>query len=76
VVAAAAAAAAAAVSWCWTCSIIPLSFRHHVQVEDAKRALFLYGNDTSQTVKEVMSDLHKLKGVRNIPTCCSRLSRA
>ncbi|KAF8067235.1 choline monooxygenase [Scenedesmus sp. PABB004] len=31
-------------------------------VEDAKRALFLYGNDVSQTVKDAMSDLHKLKG--------------
>ncbi|WIA12819.1 hypothetical protein OEZ85_006448 [Tetradesmus obliquus] len=31
-------------------------------VEDAKRALFLYGNDTSKTVKEVLTDLHKIKG--------------
>ncbi|KAF6250832.1 Brix domain-containing protein [Scenedesmus sp. NREL 46B-D3] len=31
-------------------------------VEDAKRALFLYGTDTSQTVKEVLTDLHKIKG--------------
>lgn len=34
-----------------------------LQVEDTKRALFLYGNDVSQTVKETMTDLHKLKGV-------------
>jgi hypothetical protein len=34
-------------------------------VEDAKRALFLYGNDTSKTVKEVLTDLHKIKGVSN-----------
>jgi hypothetical protein len=33
------------------------------QLEDAKRALFLYGNDTSKTVKEVLTDLHKIKGV-------------
>jgi ribosome biogenesis protein Nip4 len=36
------------------------------QVEDTKRALFLYGNDVSQTVKEAMTDLHKLKGVRQL----------
>jgi hypothetical protein len=35
-------------------------------VEDAKRALFLYGNDTSKTVKEVLTDLHKIKGVSDI----------
>jgi hypothetical protein len=34
------------------------------QVEDAKRALFLYGNDASQVIKECMTDLHKMKGVR------------
>jgi hypothetical protein len=34
-----------------------------LQIEDTKRALFLYGNDASQTVKEAMTDLHKLKGV-------------
>ena len=34
------------------------------QVEDPKRALILYGNRTSQTVKDVLTDLHKLKGVR------------
>eukprot|EP00877_Chromochloris_zofingiensis_P000399 jgi/Chrzof1/1035/Cz01g37260.t1 len=32
-------------------------------VEDSKRALLLYGNDTSQTIKDVLVDLHKLKGV-------------
>jgi ribosome production factor 2 len=32
-------------------------------VEDAKRALFLYGGNTSATVKDVLTDLHKLKGV-------------
>lgn len=36
-----------------------------VQIEDTKRALLLYGNDVSQTVKEAMTDLHKLKGVRH-----------
>lgn len=33
-------------------------------VEDAKRALFLYGGSTSAVIKDVLSDLHKLKGVR------------
>jgi ribosome biogenesis protein Nip4 len=39
-----------------------------LQVEDTKRALFLYGNDVSQTVKETMTDLHKLKGVSLVLT--------
>ncbi|GFR40757.1 hypothetical protein Agub_g1369, partial [Astrephomene gubernaculifera] len=30
-------------------------------VEDAKRALFLYGNQTSQVVKDVLTDLFQLK---------------
>lgn len=33
-------------------------------VEDAKRALFLYGGATSALIKDVLTDLHKLKGVR------------
>lgn len=44
-----------------------------LQVEDTKRALFLYGNDVSQTVKEAMSDLHKLKGVSEL--CCNPLTQ-
>ena len=35
-----------------------------LQVEDPKRALILCGNKTSQTVKEILTDIHKLKGVR------------
>lgn len=34
------------------------------QVEDPRRALLCYGNKTSQVVKDVMTDLQKLKGVR------------
>jgi hypothetical protein len=34
------------------------------QVEDAKRCLFLYGNQTSQVVKDVVTDLYQLKRVR------------
>ncbi|EFJ42816.1 hypothetical protein VOLCADRAFT_107061 [Volvox carteri f. nagariensis] len=30
-------------------------------IEDAKRALFLYGNQTSQIVKDVLTDLYQLK---------------
>ena len=37
------------------------------QVEDAKRSLLVYGNKTSQVIKDVMTDLHKLKGVRACP---------
>jgi hypothetical protein len=33
-------------------------------VEDAKRALFLTGGSTSAVIKDVLTDLHKLKGVR------------
>ncbi len=32
-----------------------------MQVEDAKRALILFGGKTSQITKDVLSDLHKLK---------------
>lgn len=35
-----------------------------LQVEDPKRALLAYGNKTSQVVKDVLTDLQKLKGVR------------
>lgn len=35
----------------------------HPQVEDPKKALLLYGGRTSQTVKDVLSDFGKLKGV-------------
>lgn len=38
-----------------------------LQIEDAKRALFLYGNDASQMVKDAMTDIHKLKGVSTKP---------
>lgn len=34
-----------------------------LQVEDPKRALILFGNKTSQTVKDILTDIHKLKGV-------------
>lgn len=34
-----------------------------VQVEDPKKALLLYGNRTSQTIKDVLSDIGKLKAV-------------
>ncbi len=33
-------------------------------MEDPKKALLLYGGRTSQTVKDVLSDFGKLKGVR------------
>lgn len=42
----------------------PPAATHPMQVEDPKRALLVYGNKTSQVVKDVMTDLHKLKGVR------------
>ena len=48
-------------------SLLPLPAM--LQVEDPKRALLVYGNKTSQVVKDVMTDLHKLKGVRF--SCCS-----
>ena len=32
-------------------------------MEDPKRALLMFGNKTSQVIKDVMTDLHKLKGV-------------
>jgi len=35
-----------------------------MQVEDPRRALFLHGNKASQTIKDVLTDLHKLKAVR------------
>ena len=38
--------------------------RPPAQVEDPRRALLVYGNRTSQVIKDVMTDLHKLKGVR------------
>ncbi len=36
------------------------------QVEDPKKALLLYGGRTSQTVKDVLADFGKLKGVRAV----------
>eukprot|EP00955_Chlamydomonas_euryale_P005592 59369-Chlamydomonas_euryale.AAC.1 len=45
-----------------------------VQVEDAKRSLVLYGNQTSQRIKDVLTDLHKIKRVRVQPAAeCSSL---
>ena len=45
------------------------------QVEDPKRALLVYGNKTSQVIKDVMTDLQKIKGVRRcrylVPQKCS-----
>jgi ribosome production factor 2 len=35
-------------------------------VEDPKRALFIHGGKTSQTIKDVLTDLYKLKGVEGI----------
>jgi len=40
-------------------------------VEDARRALLMYGNSTSQVIKGVLADLHKLKGVRPPPAFSS-----
>ena len=34
-----------------------------LQIEDAKRCLFLYGNQTSQVIKDVITDLYQLKRV-------------
>ena len=34
------------------------------QVEDPKKVLLLYGNKTSQVVKDVLADIGKLKAVR------------
>lgn len=42
------------------------------QVEDPKRALILYGHKTSQVVKDVLTDIHKLKGVRGQRGCTRR----
>jgi hypothetical protein len=36
---------------------------HVLQIEEPRKALFLYGNKTSQLIKDVIRDLHKLKGV-------------
>jgi hypothetical protein len=38
-------------------------FYRFSQVEDPRKALFLYGNKASQLVKEAMMDLQRLKGV-------------
>ena len=35
-----------------------------LQVEDPKKVLLLYGNKTSQVVKDVLADIGKLKAVR------------
>ena len=52
-----------------------------LQVEDPKKALLLYGNKTSQVVKDVLSDFAKLKAVRpqplrvpkrHVPLACQR----
>lgn len=34
-----------------------------LQDEDAKRVLFLNGNNVSQVTKDVIADLHKLRAV-------------
>lgn len=34
-----------------------------MQIEDPRNALFLYGNQTSQVIKDVLTDLSKLKAV-------------
>jgi hypothetical protein len=34
-------------------------------VEDPKKVLLLYGNKTSQVVKDVLADIGKLKAVRS-----------
>ena len=40
-------------SWCDACRLL--------QVEDAKKTLLLAGNKTSQVVKDILSDMQKLK---------------
>mmetsp|Transcript_41304 Transcript_41304/g.123338 ORF Transcript_41304/g.123338 Transcript_41304/m.123338 type:complete len:150 (-) Transcript_41304:3596-4045(-) len=35
-------------------------------VEDAKRSLVLYGNQTSQRIKDVLTDLHKIKRTESV----------
>ena len=42
---------------------------HYLQVEDPKRALVLYGHKTSQVIKDVLTDIHKLKGVSRGHSC-------
>lgn len=34
-----------------------------LQVEDVKKSLILYGGQTSQVIKDLLTDLHRLKGV-------------
>ncbi len=34
-----------------------------MQIEDAKKSLILYGNKVSQVMKDVLTDLHKIKRV-------------
>lgn len=47
-----------------------------LQVEDPRRSLLLHGNRTSQIIKDVLVDLHKMKGVRAACAVCSLVSRA
>lgn len=37
-----------------------------LQIEDAKKSLVLYGNNTSQIIKDVLTDLHKIKRTESI----------
>ena len=41
-------------------------FSSYLQIEDAKKSLLLYGNKISQVMKDVLTDLHKIKRVRYI----------
>lgn len=43
--------------------------KNKTKVEDAKRALIMHGGNTSQVIKDVLTDLHKLKGVRCFLVC-------
>ena len=40
-----------------------------MQVEEVKTALLLHGPRTSQTTKDVLADIHKLRTVSNGQTC-------
>ena len=37
-----------------------------MQIEDAKRSLVLYGNNVSQVIKDVLTDLHKIKRTESV----------
>lgn len=43
-----------------------LEARSPKPIEDAKKSLVLYGNNVSQIVKDVLTDLHKIKGTESV----------